>query len=121
METIKMLGAGDDIQILKRSFLSRNTPDIDIEMARSKPPSLDIKDYPFWGDKLVTLHEAYRKAKPTSLKQWWQDRRDSSQWTTFWLAVVAILLTLMFGLIQSITGVIQAAAIYHTGQPCASP
>jgi hypothetical protein len=76
-------------------------------------------DHHFWGEKLVTLHEAYQKAKPTSLKQWWHDRRDSSQWTTFWLAVVAILLTLPFGLIQSISGIIQAVVTYHS-QSCAS-
>jgi hypothetical protein len=89
----------------------------DVEMGFDKPPSLNIDEYRFWHERLVTLHEAYRKAKPTSLKQWWQDRRDSSQWTTFWLAVVAILLTLLFGLIQSVSGIIQIFATYRS-QPC---
>ena len=40
--------------------------------------------------------------------------RDSSQWTTFWPAAMAILLTLLFGLIQSISGIIQAVAAYRS-------
>jgi len=91
----------------------RNAAEGDVEMGLGEPPTRDIDEYHFWRDRLVTLYEAYRKAKPTSLKQWWHDRRDSSQWTTFWLAVVAILLTLLFGLIQSVSGVIQAWASYH--------
>jgi hypothetical protein len=119
METVKILNASDGFQRLNRGLVDWNNAEGDIEMGFGEPPSLEVDEYHFWRARLVTLHEAYRKAKPTSLKQWWHDRRDSSQWTTFWLAVVAILLTLLFGLIQSISGIIQAIATYHN-QPCVS-
>ena len=96
------MNAGYDVHMLNGDPLNWNAAAGDVEMGFGKPPSLNIDEYRFWRERLVTLHEAYQKAKPTSLKQWWQDRRDSSQWTTFWLAVVAILLTLLFGLIQSV-------------------
>ena len=120
LETVKILNSHDDIQMLHQGLLTLDTAEADVEMGFGKLPSLDIDKYHFWRDRLVALHEAYQKAKPTSLKQWWHDRRDSSQWTTFWLTVVAILLALLFGLIQSITGIIQATAIYHTCQPRSS-
>jgi hypothetical protein len=117
METVRILNSHDDMQMLNGSLGNFIAAEGDLEMGLSEPPSLDVDDYSFWRDRLVTLHEAYRKAKPTSLKQWWHDRRDSSKWTTFWISVVAILLTLLFGLIQSIAGIIQAIATYHS-QPC---
>jgi hypothetical protein len=120
MDTVRILNGHDDMQMLNGTPVNQSAAEGDLEMGLSEPPSLDIDGYSFWRDRLVTLHEAYQKAVPTSLKQWWHDRRDSSQWTTFWLAVVAILSALLFGLIQSITGIIQAAATYHTCQPCAS-
>jgi hypothetical protein len=114
METVRILTGHDNVQTVNERLTNHNTGEDDLEMGLSEPPSLDLDDYFFWRDRLVTLHEANRKAKPTSLKQWWHDRRDSTQWTTFWLAVVAILLMLLFGLIQSIAGIIQAVGTYRS-------
>jgi hypothetical protein len=38
------------------------------------------------------------------MKQWWFDRRNKFEWATFWTAVVVFILTVVFGLIASITG-----------------
>lgn len=63
--------------------------------------------YPYWQDKLLAIEETFEKSKPRSFLQWWHDTRDMQQWWGFWLLVTGIFLTVMFGLIQSVTGIIQ--------------
>jgi hypothetical protein len=41
------------------------------------------------------------------VQPWLHDKRDRDRFYTFWLAVAAIGLTLLFGLVQSVTGVLQ--------------
>jgi hypothetical protein len=73
----------------------------------------DPNSYVYWRERLLTLHEEYQKAQPGKLTQFWRDRRDTNQWTAFWLAVVVVLLTLFFGLIQSVTGIMQVIISYR--------
>ena len=73
----------------------------------------DPNSYTYWRERLSVLHEAYQKAQPGKLAQFWRDRRDKNQWTTLWLAVLVIFLTLFFGLIQSITGILQLILAYR--------
>ncbi|KAK4139629.1 uncharacterized protein C8A04DRAFT_40552 [Dichotomopilus funicola] len=63
--------------------------------------------YSYWQGRLLDLSDAFDKTKPTGPIQWWHDRRDMGQWWNYWLVVVGITLTLLFGLIQSITGILQ--------------
>jgi hypothetical protein len=66
-----------------------------------------ISDYPHWQTRLSAIAEALERSKPATVGQWWHDRRDMGQWWGFWLLVIGIFLTVLFGLIQSITGIIQ--------------
>jgi hypothetical protein len=66
-----------------------------------------ISDYPHWQTRLSAIAEALERSKPATVSQWWHDRRDMGQWWGFWLLVMGIFLTVLFGLIQSITGIIQ--------------
>ncbi|KAH6612285.1 hypothetical protein B0J18DRAFT_470399 [Chaetomium sp. MPI-SDFR-AT-0129] len=63
--------------------------------------------YSYWQGRLLDLSDAFDKTKPTGPIQWWHDRRDMGQWWNYWLVVAGITLTLLFGLIQSITGILQ--------------
>ncbi len=56
------------------------------------------------------LKQVYDEAQPKTLRQWWHDRRNGVQWYTFWITVLVLILTVLFGLIQSIEGGIQAYA-----------
>jgi hypothetical protein len=58
----------------------------------------------------MILEEAFDRSEPANIAPWWYDRRKKVQWYTFWVAILVLILTIMFGLIQSITGIIQAWA-----------
>jgi len=63
--------------------------------------------YVYWPDRLLSVSEAFDRSKPSNPLQWWHDRRDMGQWWGFWLVMAGIFLTVIFGLIQSITGILQ--------------
>ncbi|KAK4188813.1 hypothetical protein QBC35DRAFT_514492 [Podospora australis] len=69
-----------------------------------------IDDYQFWRDGLVRLKLIFDQAKPRTLRQWWNDRREGSQWYALWVAVG---FTIFFGLVQSIEGALQVYKAYH--------
>ena len=72
--------------------------------------------YKYWGQRLITIKMAYDASEPKNLGQWWHDRRRRVEWYTFWVAVLVVFLTIVFGLIQSITGVMQVYYASHSGQ-----
>ena len=71
--------------------------------------------YKYWGQRLITIKMAYDASEPKNLGQWWHDRRRRVEWYTFWVAVLVVFLTILFGLVQSITGVMQVYYAAHSG------
>ena len=67
----------------------------------------EFDSYKYWNERLEIIVEAYNKSEPKALPQWWNDRRNKVQWYTFWIAALILLLTIVFGFIQSITGILQ--------------
>ncbi|KAH8696842.1 hypothetical protein GQ44DRAFT_666101 [Phaeosphaeriaceae sp. PMI808] len=70
-------------------------------------------NFHFWHDRLVILKQAYDESRPATLSQWWLDRRNTVQWYTFWVAIVVLLLTIFFGLVQGIEGALQVYKAYN--------
>jgi hypothetical protein len=68
------------------------------------PPNL--ADFEHWRDRLLELHQIFN-APPVGWTQIWTDRRNPLQWYTFWLAIAILILTVFFGLISSITSIMQ--------------
>jgi hypothetical protein len=66
-------------------------------------------EYLYWRERLLVILDAFERTKPSNLSQWWYDRRDMGQWWTFWLVITGICLTVLFGFIQSVTGILQVA------------
>ncbi|KAK5657853.1 hypothetical protein OQA88_2926 [Cercophora sp. LCS_1] len=66
-----------------------------------------FEHFSFWHDRLVILKQAFDESSPWGLKQWWNDRRNSVQWYTFWVAILVFIMTMFFGLVQSIAGALQ--------------
>ncbi|KAK4445627.1 hypothetical protein QBC34DRAFT_332668 [Podospora aff. communis PSN243] len=69
------------------------------------------RSYPHWQMRLVALSEAFDRKMPTGPIQWWYDRRDMGRWWNYWLVMLGILLTVLFGLIQSVTGILQVIGV----------
>lgn len=55
----------------------------------------------------MVLRQALDEARPRTLAQWWHDRRNGVQWYTFWVAILVFLVTIFFGLVQSLEGALQ--------------
>ena len=113
LRTLRLLEIDRNAQPPRWSIIKARSRPRDIELGYGGPVSYELNSYHFWQDRLAALDDAYQQAKPVSLMQWWRDRRDTSQWTNLRLAVAAIILTLFFGLIQSVTGIISAVAAYQ--------
>ena len=76
-----------------------------------------IDKFHYWRDRLVVLKQAFDDSEPKTLASWWYDDRKKVQWYTFWIAALVLLLTIVFGLIQSASGVVQAwAAVKALGK-----
>ncbi|KAK0716069.1 hypothetical protein B0H67DRAFT_582339 [Lasiosphaeris hirsuta] len=66
-----------------------------------------LEHFSFWHDRLVVLKQAFDESSPRGLRQWWNDRRNSVQWYTFWVAILVFVMTVFFGLVQSVEGALQ--------------
>jgi hypothetical protein len=61
----------------------------------------------YWGEHLQKIQEAFDRAEPGTIRQWYQDKRFPVRRSNFWMVFIALVLTALFGLVQSITGLIQ--------------
>ncbi|CZR39194.1 uncharacterized protein FPRO_05614 [Fusarium proliferatum ET1] len=89
---------------------------IDPQLAWCGTPSGEsryLSNFCFWKDRLVILKEEFDHSTPDSFSQWWYDRRNGVQWHNFWVAIVVLGLTAVFGLIQCILASIQVYKAYH--------
>jgi hypothetical protein len=94
----------------------KNSYRIDEQLLKCGRLRLDDRqknNFHFWHDRLVILKQAYDESRPATLSQWWHDRRNTVQWYTFWVAIVVLLLTIFFGLVQSIEGALQVYKAYN--------
>ena len=73
-----------------------------------------IKNFVFWRDRLVLLKRTFDDAEPRNLSQLWWDDRRKTQWFTFWVALMVFILTLFFGIIQSVASIVQAWASFQS-------
>ena len=69
-----------------------------------------IEHFKYWRDRLTVLKQTFDESEPKTISLWWYDDRKKVQWYTFWIAALILLLTIVFGLMQSVAGVVQAWA-----------
>jgi hypothetical protein len=72
-----------------------------------------IERFVFWHDRLGILKQVFDEAEPSTIAQWWRDRRRRVQWYTFWVAAMVLALTIFFGMIQCIEGGFQVYKAYY--------
>ena len=85
----------------------RKKADLDVEAGIACNTPHNLSHYHYYQERLALLKQTYDRSQPDSVTQWLYDKRNSDKYYTFWFAVVAIVLTLFFGLVQSVTGVLQ--------------
>ncbi|KAH8784710.1 hypothetical protein BGZ57DRAFT_940452 [Hyaloscypha finlandica] len=90
---------------------------LDNEATRCRPLTADerkIDKFEFWRDRLVILKQAFDDAKPRTFRQAWLDRRNPTQWYSFWIAGLFLIgFTILLGNIQCMEGVLQVYKAYH--------
>ena len=69
-----------------------------------------IEKFHYWRDRLVILKQTFDESEPHTIALWWNDDRKKVQWYTFWIAALVLLLTIIFGLIASVSSIVQAWA-----------
>lgn len=69
-----------------------------------------IEKFVYWRDRLVLLKRTFDDAEPRNISQLWWDDRKKTQWFTFWVAVLVFIMTVFFGVVQSVAGIVQAWA-----------
>ncbi|ETI25987.1 hypothetical protein G647_02764 [Cladophialophora carrionii CBS 160.54] len=72
-----------------------------------------LGNYPVFGERLEKIQKRYNGSKYRLLRQWWYDRRRRLEWATLIIAIVVFLLTVVFGVISSVTGILQVYAAYY--------
>lgn len=79
-----------------------------------KDPARRLSHFKYWGERLEALHQnvGLHTHSRFEFVKILRDRKDPN-WLTAWAAVIAALLTVFFGLVQSIDGVIQVYKAYH--------
>jgi hypothetical protein len=98
----------NDIKIWIRSLPS--IPQLDRrvrECGGLRADDRQIENFRFWHDRLVILKQVFDEAEPSTLSQWWYDRRKGTQWYTFWIAAIVLALTIFFGVVQCVEGALQ--------------
>jgi hypothetical protein len=75
-----------------------------------------LEEFKYWGERLGILKQAFDDSEPPSVFHWWRDDRKKVQWYTFWIAALVLLLTIVFRLLQSVTGIIQTALAAKASQ-----
>jgi hypothetical protein len=86
------------------------------ECGQLKAEERQIDQFKYWHDRLVILKQVFDEAEPSNFTQWWRDRRRHVQWYTFWVAVLVLLLTVVFGLVQCIEGALQVWLAFKASQ-----
>ena len=91
-------------------LLRNESQNLDANLRTLAPASRHVQEYDYWRDNLLTMWEVFERSQPSSVLQWWYDRRNIVQWWTFWVAFVILTLTIFFGMISSVASIVQAWA-----------
>ena len=92
------------------ALLRHESQNLDPNLRMLAPASRDVQAYNYWRDNLSTFWEVFDRSQPSSIQQWWYDRRNIVQWWTFWIAFVVLVLTIVFGLISAVASIVHAWA-----------
>jgi hypothetical protein len=100
-------------KFLRKKFLKKKGQTFGMEgPVDYHPGPLYLSDFHFWRDRLSTLYTEFC-SPPPSMTQLFNDRRNVLQWYTFWFAVLILGLTVIFGVISSVTACLSTMYTYE--------
>ena len=92
------------------ALLRNESRNLDGNLRTLGPAPRHVQEYDYWRDNLLMIWEVFERSQPSTVLQWWYDRRNIVQWWTFWVAFMVLSLTIFFGLITSVASIVQAWA-----------
>ena len=75
--------------------------------------TLSLRDFEYWRDRLLELHEEVFQSPPVSWAQLWRDRRNPQQFWTFWIAILILLMTTLSTMATIIQAWAAVKALQH--------
>jgi len=72
-----------------------------------------VERFPYWGDRLFILREAWEESRSATPSQWWNDRRSSNRYTLMFTAI-CVGLSISLGLISFVIAAVQLYYSYQT-------
>lgn len=110
IKTMNLLFPSWDMKTQK--FLKKRHQTFAMEAPVDYPGALFISDFHYWRDRISVLFTEF-SSPPPSMTQLYHDRRNILQWYTFWFAVVIAGLTVVFGVISSVTACLSTRYAYE--------
>lgn len=68
--------------------------------------------FKFWQARLAVLKQAYDETTPSTISQWWHDRRNESQWIAG-VALLVATLALLLTVVQAVEGALQVYLAFN--------
>lgn len=115
--TLSLLFPYEDLVSSRRVYKIVRKEQVDIEAHIDRQINEDkqfhLSSYPFYAERLEKIQDRYNEVKPSTLKQWWYDRRRREEWAALMVALVVFVLTIIFGTISAVTGILQVYASFR--------
>jgi hypothetical protein len=73
-----------------------------VDCGQLKLECRQIDHFKYWHDRLVILKQFFDESRPRTFRQWWFDDLKRVQW--FWVAILLVFCTILFGVIQCVGG-----------------
>jgi hypothetical protein len=113
LRTLSLLLPPNDRKTIEWFKQKQKQFDLDVQAGRCthlNATARQIENFKYWRDRHVILKQVFDESEPKTVSQWWNDDRKRVQWYMFWVAALVLALTIVFGLVQSISGIVQAWA-----------
>ncbi|TVY18403.1 hypothetical protein LARI1_G003433 [Lachnellula arida] len=94
------------------NFMLQYDQTFHLEAPFSDPHPQHLSEFSHWRNRLMELHQIFH-SPPIGWTQLWTDRRNPLQWYTFWIAIVILVLTVVLGVISTVTAVMQTCFAYE--------
>lgn len=101
----------DSVKWFQKQHIKLKLDPSAISCGQLKLEERQIAHFKYWHDRLVVIKQFFDESQPRTIKQWWFDDRKRVQW--FWVAIVLVVCTVLFGIIQCFEGGWQIYKAYY--------